>query len=59
VNLVKWVISIAIMPMIVGWTLSCRLTQGDAALWLQQMGPNTSVAAMHCLRSSWSCETGK
>jgi len=28
------------------------LAQGNAALWLQVMGPNVSMAAIHCWRSS-------
>jgi len=47
VNLVEWVISIAVIPRIVHSTLFW-LAQGDAALWLQKMQPNVSVAEIHC-----------
>ena len=39
--------------------LSHWLVQGDAALWLQQMAPNVSVAGIPRWRSSWACERGK
>ena len=57
-NPVKWVILIAI-TLRMSVRLFLWLAQGDAALWLQLIGPNVSVAAIHCWRSSGACETGK
>ena len=36
-GLVKWEISVAVTPMVVGSTLSLVGTQDNAALWLQQI----------------------
>jgi len=46
-NLVKYLISIAIMLRVVGSTLYW-MAQGNAALCLQQMAPTMSVVAIQC-----------
>jgi len=55
VNLVKWLISIAIMLRIVGLT-HFLFGSGRRSIVAAKIGPSLSVAPIHCWRSSWACE---